>query len=58
MTSLAFEALMRRHNRRLFRVARCVLRDVEAAEDAVQEAYLRAFTHLTSYKPTGRSARG
>jgi len=51
---LAFEALMRRHNRRLFRVARSVLRDVEAAEDAVQEAYLRAFTHLSSYKPTGR----
>jgi RNA polymerase sigma-70 factor (ECF subfamily) len=51
---LAFEALMRRHNRRLFRVARAVLRDVEAAEDAVQEAYLRAFTHLASYKPTGK----
>src|SRR5688500_706523 len=50
----AFEALMRRHNRRLFRVARAVLRDVDAAEDAVQEAYLRAFTHLASYKPTGK----
>lgn len=50
----AFEALMRRHNRRLFRVARAVLRDQDAAEDAVQEAYLRAFTHLGSYKPTGR----
>jgi len=50
----AFEALMRRHNRRLFRVARSVLRDADAAEDAVQEAYLRAFTHLDSYKPTGR----
>jgi len=50
----AFEALMRRHNRRLFRVARAVLRDQDAAEDAVQEAYLRAFTHLGSYKPTGK----
>jgi RNA polymerase sigma-70 factor (ECF subfamily) len=50
----AFEALMRRHNRRLFRVTRSVLRDSDAAEDAVQEAYLRAFTHLDSYKPTGR----
>ena len=50
----AFEALMRRHNRRLFRVARSVLRDESAAEDAVQEAYLRAFTKLASYKPTGR----
>jgi RNA polymerase sigma-70 factor (ECF subfamily) len=50
----AFEALMRRHNRRLFRVARAVLRDQDAAEDAVQEAYLRAFTHLGSYRPSGR----
>ena len=50
----AFEALMRRHNRRLFRVTRSVLRDSGAAEDAVQEAYLRAFTKLDSYQPTGR----
>src|SRR6188768_4141119 len=50
----AFEALMRRHNRRLFRVTRSVLRDASAAEDAVQETYLRAFTKLASYKPTGR----
>jgi len=50
---VAFEALMRRHNRRLFRVARTVLRDADAAEDAVQEAYLRAFTKLSTYKPTG-----
>jgi len=51
---MAFEALMRRHNRRLFRVARGILRDADAAEDAVQEAYLRAFTRLDTYKPTGR----
>jgi len=50
----AFEALMRRHNRRLFRVARSVLRDADAAEDAVQEAYIRAFTRLETYKPTGK----
>jgi RNA polymerase sigma-70 factor (ECF subfamily) len=50
----AFEALMRRHNRRLFRVARGILRDPSAAEDAVQETYLRAFTKLASYRPTGR----
>lgn len=51
---LAFEALMRRHNRRLFRVTRTILRDADAAEDAVQEAYLRAFTKLDSYRPTGK----
>jgi RNA polymerase sigma-70 factor (ECF subfamily) len=50
---LAFEALMRRHNRRLFRVTRSVLRDSDAAQDAVQETYLRAFTKLDSYQPTG-----
>ena len=50
----AFEALMRRHNRRLFRVTRGILRDVDAAEDAVQETYLRAFTRLDSYRPEGK----
>src|SRR6187551_2560125 len=51
---LAFEALMRRHNRRLFRVTRSVLRDGDAAQDAVQETYLRAFTKLDSYQPSGK----
>jgi RNA polymerase sigma-70 factor (ECF subfamily) len=51
---LAFEALMRRHNRRLFRVTRSVLRDGDAAQDAVQETYLRAFTKLGTYQPTGK----
>jgi RNA polymerase sigma-70 factor (ECF subfamily) len=50
----AFEVLMRRHNRRLFRVARSVLRDGDAAQDAVQETYLRAFTKLDTYTPTGK----
>lgn len=50
----AFEALMRRHNRRLFRVARSILRDGDAAQDVVQETYLRAFTKLESYTPAGK----
>jgi RNA polymerase sigma-70 factor (ECF subfamily) len=51
---VAFEALMRRHNRRLFRITRSVLRDSDSAQDAVQETYLRAFTRLDTYQPTGR----
>jgi RNA polymerase sigma-70 factor (ECF subfamily) len=53
---VAFEALMRRHNRRLFRVTRGVLRDSDAAQDAVQETYLRAFTRLDTYQPSGKFA--
>jgi RNA polymerase sigma-70 factor, ECF subfamily len=49
----AFEALMRRYNRRLFRVARSILGDSAAAEDAVQEAYINAFRHLDQYQPVG-----
>lgn len=52
----AFEALMRRHNQRLFRVTRGVLRDGAAAEDAVQEAYLRAYMRLDTYRPEGKFA--
>jgi RNA polymerase sigma-70 factor, ECF subfamily len=50
----AFEALMRRHNRRLFRVTRGILRDPAAAEDAMQETYLRAYTRLDGYRPEGK----
>ena len=46
----AFEQLMRTHNRRLFRVARSILHTDGDAEDAVQEAYLRAFVALKSYQ--------
>lgn len=49
----AIEGLMRRYNRRLFRVARSILRDEGAAEDAVQECYVRAFMHLHQYEPMG-----
>src|SRR5882672_10724783 len=46
----AFEAIMRRHNRALFRTARAILRDDAEAEDALQEAYLQAYQALGSFR--------
>src|SRR5215212_9567001 len=46
----AFREIMRRNNRRLFRAARGVLRDDAEAEDAVQEAYVRAFQGLGGFR--------
>jgi RNA polymerase sigma-70 factor (ECF subfamily) len=45
----AFEALVRRHNRRVFRAARAILKSDDEAEDAMQEAYVSAFSHLTDF---------
>jgi RNA polymerase sigma-70 factor (ECF subfamily) len=46
----ALEALMRLHNRTLYRTARAILRDDAEAEDAVQEAYLRAYRALRTFR--------
>jgi RNA polymerase sigma-70 factor, ECF subfamily len=46
----AMEALMRLHNRTLYRTARAILRDEAEAEDAVQEAYLHAFRALGTFR--------
>lgn len=46
----AIRSIMRRYNRRLFRVARSILRDDSEAEDALQESYLRAFSHLGEFR--------
>jgi len=51
-----FEIIMRRYNQRLYRAARAILRDDGEAEDVVQEAYVRAFTHLDQF--AGRAAFG
>ena len=50
----AFETLMRRHNRALFRTARAILRDDAEAEDALQEAYLQAYHTLGSFRGEAR----
>jgi RNA polymerase sigma-70 factor, ECF subfamily len=46
----AFRTIMERHNRRLYRIARAVLRDDSEAEDTVQESYVRAFANLGTFR--------
>ncbi len=46
----AFEAIMQRHNRLLFRTARSILKSDAEAEDALQEAYLRAWRALAGFR--------
>jgi RNA polymerase sigma-70 factor (ECF subfamily) len=45
-----FEVLMRRHNQRVYRVARAVLKDETEVEDVMQQAYINAFTHLHQFE--------
>lgn len=45
-----FEILMRRYNSRLYRVAVSITRNPAEAEDVVQDAYVRAYTHLRQYE--------
>jgi RNA polymerase sigma-70 factor (ECF subfamily) len=42
--------LIRTYNQRLYRLARSILRNDAEAEEAVQEAYLRAFAHLDTFR--------
>ena len=46
----AFELVMRRHNRLLYRTARAILRDDAEAEDCVQEAYLQGFRSIAAFR--------
>ncbi len=46
----AFEQLMRRYNRRLYRLARAALRDESEAKDALQDAYLRVFRSIGQFR--------
>jgi RNA polymerase sigma-70 factor, ECF subfamily len=46
----AVRAILKANNRRLFRLARGILRNDSEAEDVVQEAYVRAFTHLAEFR--------
>ncbi len=44
-----FEVLMRRHNERVYRAARAIVRDEGEAEDVMQQAYVNAYTHLQQF---------
>jgi RNA polymerase sigma-70 factor (ECF subfamily) len=45
-----FEVLMRRHNQRIYRAARAVVKDETEVEDVMQQAYINAFTHLDQFE--------
>lgn len=47
---VAFETIMRRHNRLLYRTARSILKSDAEAEDTLQEAYLRAWRALGTFR--------
>src|SRR5215212_8975606 len=50
----ALRLIVRRHNQRLYRVARAILRDDTEAEDVMQEAYLSAFANLAQFRADAR----
>jgi RNA polymerase sigma-70 factor (ECF subfamily) len=52
----AFEDLVRRHEQRVYRAMVAILRDPEAAQDAVQDAFLKAFKHIRDFKGRSRFA--
>ncbi len=50
----AIRSIIRAHNRMLFRIARSILSSDDEAEDAVQAAYVRAFTSLSGFRGDAR----
>jgi RNA polymerase sigma-70 factor (ECF subfamily) len=48
-----YHLLVRRYNRRLYHVAWSILQNEQEAEDVIQEAYVRAYEHLSEF--AGRS---
>ena len=46
----AFEELVKRYDRKLFRIAQSVTHNREDSQDAVQEAFLKAFQHLAEFR--------
>jgi RNA polymerase sigma-70 factor (ECF subfamily) len=49
-----YELVMRRHNARLYRAVRAIVRDETEVEDVMQQAYLSAFRHLSHFAGRAR----
>lgn len=49
-----YEVVMRRHNTRLYRTIRAVLKNDRDVEDVMQDAYVRAFRHLAQFEGRAR----
>jgi RNA polymerase sigma-70 factor, ECF subfamily len=52
----AFEALMRQCNRKLFRVARAILKDDAEAEEAVQDVYVTSYRAIGDFRGDSKLA--
>jgi len=52
--TLLFELLMRRHNQRVYRTVRAILGADDEAEDVMQQTYLNAYAHLSSFAGQAR----
>lgn len=50
----AFEELVRKHGRRVYRSLLGILGSAEEAEDALQDAFLKAFQHLPNFEARSR----
>jgi RNA polymerase sigma-70 factor (ECF subfamily) len=51
-----YEILVRRHNQRLYRTIRAILRDDRNVEDVMQQAYIDAYTHLNQFRGDAKFA--
>src|SRR5262249_50445993 len=49
-----FEVLMRRHNQRVYRAVRSILKNEAEVEDAMQQTYVAAFGSLRQFAGTAR----
>jgi RNA polymerase sigma-70 factor (ECF subfamily) len=50
----AVRLIIQQQNRRLYRIARSIVRNDDEAEDVLQEAYVRAFTRLSTFRGEAR----